>query len=77
MIKKADAMYSYPSPCVLYRDTGYQGYKPDGVRIERPIKKPQGRELAMEEKERNRKIASFGIRMEHATGSAKRMRTVK
>jgi hypothetical protein len=75
--KIADMTYSFPYPCVLYRDTGYRGYKPDGVRIERPVKKPKGRELAAEEKEGNRKIASFGIRMEHAMGSAKRMRIVK
>lgn len=70
-------MYSFPYPCVPYQDTGYQGYKPEGVRIEQPLKKPKGRELAAEEKEGNRKIASFRIRIEHAMGSAKRMRTVK
>jgi hypothetical protein len=75
--KIADVMYSFPYPCVLYQDTGYQGYKPNGVRIEQPVKKPMGRELTAEEKEGNRKIASFRIRIEHATGSAKRMRIVK
>ena len=75
--KIADVMYSFPYPCVLYQDTGYQGYKPEGVRIEQPVKKPKGRELTSEEKEGNRKIASFRIRIEHAIGSAKRMRIVK
>jgi hypothetical protein len=28
--KIADTMYSFPLPCMLYQDTGYQGYKPDG-----------------------------------------------
>ncbi|MDR0541145.1 MAG: transposase [Dysgonamonadaceae bacterium] len=36
--KIADTMYAFPLPCVLYQDTGYQGYKPDGVWIEQPIK---------------------------------------
>jgi hypothetical protein len=75
--KIADVMYSFPYPCVLYQDTGYQGYKPEEVRIEQPVKKPKGRELTAEEKEGNRKIASFRIRIEHAIGSAKRMRIVK
>jgi hypothetical protein len=75
--KIADTMYAFPLPCVLYQDTGYQGYKPDGVWIEQPIKKPKGRELTDQEKEYNRKVASFRIRIEHAIGSTKVMRIVK
>jgi hypothetical protein len=29
--KMADTMYSFPVPCALYQDTGYQGYAPKGV----------------------------------------------
>jgi hypothetical protein len=61
----------------LYQDTGYQGYKPDGVRIEQPIKKPKGREITAVEKEYNRKVSSFRIRVEHTIGSSKFMRIVK
>lgn len=75
--KIADTMYSFPYPCKLYQDTGYQGYKPEGVRIMQPIKKPKGKELTKEEKEHNRKISSFRIRVEHAIGSSKFMRIVK
>jgi hypothetical protein len=75
--KIADTMYSFPYPCRLYQDTGYQGYKPEGVVIVQPIKKPQGRELSVEEKEYNRNISSFRVRVEHAIGSVKRMRIVK
>ena len=75
--KIADTMYSFPYPCQLYQDTGYQGYKPEGVVIYQPVKKPRGGELTVEEKEHNREISSFSVRVEHATGSVKRMRIVK
>ena len=75
--KIADTMYSFPYPCQLYQDTGYQGYKPDGVAIFQPVKKPRGGKLTMEEKEHNRGISSFRVRVEHAIGSVKRMRIAK
>jgi hypothetical protein len=75
--KIADTLYSFPYPCLLYQDTGYQGYNPAGVTIFQPVKKPKGRELTGEEKEYNRKISSLRIRIEHTIGSAKRMRIVK
>jgi hypothetical protein len=75
--KIADTMYSFPKPCVLYQDTGYQGFRPDGVIPEQSVKKPKGRSLTREEKEYNRQVASFRIRVEHAIGSAKRLRIVK
>ena len=75
--KIADTLYSFPYPCRLYQDTGYQGYKPEGVVIFQPIKKPKGRDLTKEEKEYNKEISSFRVRVEHAIGSVKRMRIVK
>jgi hypothetical protein len=75
--KIADTMYSFSYACRLYQDTGYQGYKPEGVVIFQPIKKPRGRGLTEEEKEYNRKISSFRVRVEHAIGSVKHMRIVK
>jgi hypothetical protein len=75
--KMADTLYSFPYPCQLYQDTGYQGYKPEGVIISQPIKKSKGGELSAEEKEYNKKISSFRVRVEHAIGSTKRMRIVK
>jgi hypothetical protein len=75
--KIADTMYSFPCPCLLYQDTGYQGYNPTGVTVFQPMKKPKGRELTEEEKEYNRKISSLRVRVEHTIGSAKRMRIVK
>jgi hypothetical protein len=75
--KTADTAYAFSSPCQPYQDTGYQGYRPEGVVIFQPVKKPGGRELTAEEKEYNRKISSFRVRVEHATGSVKHMRIVK
>jgi hypothetical protein len=75
--KIADTMYAFPYPCVLYQDTGYQGYNPESSMIMQPIKKPKGRELTEEEKEYNRKISSFRVRIEHVIGSAKYMRIAK
>lgn len=75
--KIADTMYSFPYACQLYQDTGYQGYRPEGVVIFQPIKKPRGGNLTAEEKEYNRKISSFRVRVEHAIGSVKHMRIVK
>ena len=75
--KIADTMYSFPYPCHLYQDTGYQGYNPEGVTVFQPIKKHRGRDLTLEEKEYNRKISSFRVRVEHTIGSVKHMRIVK
>jgi hypothetical protein len=75
--KIADTMYSFPYPCKLYHDTGYQGYKPEGITVCQPVKKPRGRDLTVQEKEYNREISSFRVRIEHAIGSIKRMRIVK
>jgi len=75
--KIAETMYSFSSPCILYQDTGYQGYKPQEVVIVQPLKKPKGRQLTPQQKEHNRQISSFRVRVEHAIGSAKRMRIAK
>jgi hypothetical protein len=75
--KLADIYYNFPFPCILYQDTGYQGYIPDGVEILQPIKKPKGRELTEEELLYNRSISSVRVRVEHVIGSIKIMRIVK
>ena len=73
----ADEAYSIPAGFTLAQDTGYQGYRPEGVKIIQPQKKPKGKELTKEQKESNRKISSFRVRVEHAIGSVKRYRIVK
>jgi hypothetical protein len=73
----ADNAYSIPPGYTLVQDTGYQGYRPEGVKIIQPQKKPKGKELTKEQKDTNQKISSFRVRVEHAIGSTKRYRIVK
>ena len=68
--KMADTMYSFPVPCTLYQDTGYQGYGPEGVEIIQPVKKHKGKELSRQDKEYNKKVSAARVRIEHAIGSA-------
>jgi hypothetical protein len=60
--KMADTMYSFPYPCTLYQDTGYQGYRPDGVNIVQPVKKSRGKELSEEDKITNREVSRVRVR---------------
>jgi hypothetical protein len=75
--KIADTMYAFPYPCTLYQDTGYQGYRPDGVNIVQPVRKSRGKELSDEDKRMNREISRVRVRIEHAIGGIKFMRIVK
>jgi DDE superfamily endonuclease len=75
--KMADTMYSFKNGFTLWQDTGYQGYRPEGVDIQQPIKKPKGKELTAEQKAFNRYISQVRVRVEHAIGSMKRYRIVK
>ena len=75
--KIAEQHYRIPKGFTLWQDSGYQGYKPEGVDVRQPAKKPRTRELSREQKERNRFIASFRVRVEHAICSVKRYRIVK
>jgi hypothetical protein len=74
--------YSIPKGFTLWQDTGYQGYKPEGVLIQQPLKKPRGKELTAQQKQDNQQISSFRVRIEphrrtDAIGSIKRYRIVK
>jgi hypothetical protein len=75
--KIADTHYSFPVGMIVWQDTGYQGYKPVGVTIYQPIKKPRGGELTGDQKAYNREISKIRVRVEHAIGGAKRFRIVK
>ena len=50
----------------MYKDTGFQGYEPEGVQTFQPQKKPKGKELTPEQKEHNRLISSIRIVIEHS-----------
>jgi hypothetical protein len=73
----ADNEYTIPEGYTLLQDTGYQGYQPEGVKIIQPQKKSRGKELTQEQKDNNRQISSYRVRVEHAIGGVKRYRIVK
>jgi hypothetical protein len=69
--------YSLPEGSELYQDTGFQGFRLEGVTIIQPKKKPKGGTLTPEEKEENRRISSIRVHIEHAIGSVKRFSIVR
>ena len=68
---------TYPEDISLYKDTGFQGYEPEGVKTFQPQKKPKGKELTSEQKEQNSLISSIRIVIEHIISGIKRCRIVK
>ena len=57
-----------------YVDSGYQGYDREHPNLEFPYKKPKGGALTDEEREYNRALSSFRVRIEHRIGRTKRFR---
>lgn len=72
-----EAGYILPKGGRLLQDAGFQGLSVENVSIIQPIKKPKGKELTPDEKERNRDISRVRVRMEHVISSIKRHRIVK
>jgi hypothetical protein len=61
----------------LLQDTGYQGYAPKNITIIMPTKKPKGKELTQEQKDKNKEISSKRVLIEHVIGGVKILRIVK
>ena len=61
----------------LKKDTGLQGYEPQGVCTLHPKKKTKGEELGIADKFFNHLISSVRIRVEHVIASIKHCRIVK
>ncbi len=68
--------HRFPPGSQLWKDTGYQGYEPEGIVTHQPKKKPKGGELTALEKEQNRTISQERIGVEHSIGGAKVFRIV-
>jgi len=68
---------TFPQHIFLYKDTGFQGYDPEGIVTFQPQKKPKGKELTPEQKEQNTLISSIRIVIEHIINGIKRCRIVK
>ena len=49
-----ESHYQLPAGSLLFQDTGFQGFSLENVLILQPKKKPKGKELTEEEKEKNR-----------------------
>jgi hypothetical protein len=62
---------------VLMQDLGYQGYRPDRVKVVMPEKKQKNQTLSKEGKAYNKLISSIRVTVEHAMAGVKRLRTVK
>src|SRR6266508_113301 len=57
---------TFPPNISLYKDTGFQGYDPDGITTFQPQKKPPGKALTPEQKEQNRLISSIRVVIAHS-----------
>jgi len=68
--------YEFPPESTLWQDTGFQGYAPEGVKIEQPKKKPRNAELSEAEKENNQAISKVRVEVEHHIGGIKRCQIV-
>lgn len=68
--------YQFPVGSVLWQDTGFQGFAPDGVRIKQPQKKPRNADLSEAQKEENRQISKIRVEVEHQIGGVKRCQIV-
>ena len=67
----------YPKDICMDKDTGFQGYEPEGVKPFQPQEKPTGKALTPEQKEQNSLISSIRIVIEHIIAGSKRCRIVK
>lgn len=72
-----ESKYRLPEESILLQDTGFQGLFLENVVIIQPKKKPKGKELTREEKEKNREISAIRVRIEHVISGIKRCRIVK
>jgi len=66
-----DEDHRFPAGSHLWQDTGFQGYRPEGVVIHQPQKKPKGGELTLAQKEQNQLLSRQRIGVEHAIGGLK------
>ena len=67
----------FPKGSKLWKDTGFQGYEPEGVTTLQPKKKPKGGELTPQEKEANRRISRVRVRVEHSIAGVKVFRVTR
>jgi hypothetical protein len=71
-----DEQLTFPPGCVLFKDTGFQGYEPANVVTYQPKKKPKGQELSAEDKAENTVLARIRVMIEHVLAGVKRCHIV-
>jgi hypothetical protein len=68
--------YTFPPGCVLFKETGFQGFEPEQVATYQPQKKPRNHALSAEAQAENQIISSIRILVEHVIAGGKRCRIV-
>jgi hypothetical protein len=63
--------FSFPKGSKVWKDSGFQGYEPEGTITYQPMKKPKGKELTPEQKQQNKDISKERIGVEHSIGGVK------
>jgi hypothetical protein len=66
-----------PPGCVLFKETGFQGYEPDKLQTYQPKKKPRGQELTPTEKAENTMISRIRMLVAHVLAGVKRCHIVQ
>lgn len=69
--------WQFPKGIIVCEDSGFEGHYQEGIIIERPMKKPKGKELSVEQKACNKVKASERVRIEHIIGKTKIYRIIK
>jgi hypothetical protein len=71
------AEIAYPVTATLDKDTGLQGYEPEGALRRQPKKKPQGQVLTIGDRLLNHLLSSARVVVENGIAGVKRCRIVK
>lgn len=72
-----EEQWRFPQGIKVCEDLGFEGHYQDGVHIERPTKKPKGKDLTMQQKIENKEKAADRVRVEHIIGKTKVYRIIK
>jgi hypothetical protein len=72
-----EEQWKFPRGIKVSEDLGFDGHFQEGVNIERPTKKPKGKELTMKQKIENKEKASDRVKVEHIIGEMKVYRIIK
>lgn len=71
-----ESALTYPEGALIIGDSAFQGYRPAGVTLWTPKKKPRKRALFESEKARNRFLSRLRVGVEHVISGVKRCRIV-